>query len=207
MLWDDFISPETGLEIEFEQVPFSHPLYIMYSSGTTGKPKCMVQSVGGILLHQLKEHVLHTDMKREDILFYYTTCGWMMWNWLVCSLAVGSTIVLYDGSPFHPDPEGLWEMAAREKLTVFGTSARYITSLEQAEARPGTNHDLGSLRAVLSTGSPLPVEGFEYTYREVKKDLQLASIFRRHGYQRLFRPGQSHRPGVRRRTPVPGPVA
>lgn len=174
--YNDFISKEDNLELEFEQVPFSHPLYIMYSSGTTGKPKCMVQSVGGILLHQLKEHILHTDMKREDTMFYFTTCGWMMWNWLVCALGVGSTILLFDGSPFYPDAEGLWRLSDAEKVTVFGTSARYITSLEQADAKPGTNQDLGFLRAVLSTGSPLPVEGFEYVYREIKKDLQLASI-------------------------------
>ena len=174
--YQDFISPEEGLNATFEQVPFGHPLYIMYSSGTTGKPKCMVQSHGGILLHQLKEHILHTDVTREDRIFYFTTCGWMMWNWLVCALGVGATVVLYDGSPFYPNPEALWKMAEEEKLTVFGTSARYITALEQAQARPGTNQDLSALRAVLSTGSPLPVDGFEYVYREIKKDLQLASI-------------------------------
>ena len=176
VLWQDFISKDQGLEIDFVQLPFSHPLYVMYSSGTTGKPKCMVQSVGGILINQLKELILHVDLKREDTIFYFTTCGWMMWNWLVCSLGVGATIMLYDGSPFHPGPEVLWNMVQDEKITVFGTSARYITALEQANVQPGRDFDLSSLRAVLSTGSPLPVEGFEYAYREIKQDMQLASI-------------------------------
>jgi len=174
--WNDFIAPEKGLEIDFVQVPFEHPLYIMYSSGTTGKPKCMVQSQGGILLHQLKEQVLHTNLKREDTEFYFTTCGWMMWNWLVSSLGVGATVVLYDGSPFYPDAEALWRMAADLKITVFGTSARYIASLEEAGAKPGTNCDLSALRCLCSTGSPLPIEGFKYVYREIKEDMQLASI-------------------------------
>lgn len=176
VLWSDFISDRADPAMAFEQLPFAHPLYIMYSSGTTGKPKCMVQSAGGILLNQLKELVLHVDMRREDRLFYFTTCGWMMWNWLVCGLGVGATIVLFDGSPFYPDPEVLWQLAEDEKISVFGTSARYITALEQAGAKPGSRFDLIALRAVLSTGSPLPVEGFEYVYREIKSDLQLASI-------------------------------
>ncbi len=176
VLYNDFKSPESGLAIEFEQLPFDHPLYIMYSSGTTGLPKCMVQSAGGILVHHLKELMLHTDLKREDTIFYFTTCGWMMWNWLVSSLAVGATIVLYDGNPFHPDPGALWEMAQDEKITIFGTSAGYIAALQNAGAKPGKTFDLSPLKAVLSTGSPLSIEGFEYIYREVKADLQLASI-------------------------------
>jgi acetoacetyl-CoA synthetase len=174
--YDDFLSPETNLDIEFEQLPFEHPLYIMYSSGTTGLPKCMVQSAGGILVHHLKELILHTDLKRDDTIFYYTTCGWMMWNWLMSSLAVGATMVLFDGSPFYPDPGALWQMAQDEKITVFGTSAGYICALEKSGARPGEVFDLSSLRAVLSTGSPLLPEGFEYIYDAVKKDLQLSSI-------------------------------
>jgi acetoacetyl-CoA synthetase len=172
----DFKSAQADLKIEFEQLPFDHPLYIMYSSGTTGLPKCMVQSAGGILIHHLKELMLHTDLKREDTIFYFTTCGWMMWNWLTSSLAVGATLVLYDGNPFHPHPGVLWEMAQDEKLTVFGTSAGYIAALMNAGVKPGKTYNLNPLRAVLSTGSPLSIEGFEFIYEEVKADLQLASI-------------------------------
>jgi len=172
----DFRSAESKLEIEFAQLPFEHPLYIMYSSGTTGLPKCMVQSAGGILVHHLKELMLHTDLKREDTIFYFTTCGWMMWNWLTSSLAVGASLVLYDGNPFHPRPDALWEMTRDEKITVFGTSAGYIAALQNAGVKPGKTYDLTPLRAVLSTGSPLSIEGFEFIYAEVKKDIQLASI-------------------------------
>ncbi|MBW2594093.1 MAG: acetoacetate--CoA ligase, partial [Deltaproteobacteria bacterium] len=177
VLYSDFKSnAATDLEIKFEQLPFEHPLYIMYSSGTTGLPKCMVQSAGGILLHQMKELVLHTDLKREDVIFYFTTCGWMMWNWLTCSLAVGSTLVLFDGNPFYPHPGALWEMAEKEKITIFGTSAGYIAALQNAGVKPGKTYDLTSLKALLSTGSPLSIEGFEFIYQEIKEDLQLASI-------------------------------
>jgi acetoacetyl-CoA synthetase len=174
--YQDFRSSESGLEVEFEQLPFDHPLYVMYSSGTTGLPKCMVQSAGGILVHHLKELMLHSDLKREDTIFYFTTCGWMMWNWLTSSLAVGATLVLFDGNPFHPHPAALWEMARDEKITVFGTSAGYIAALQNAEVQPGKTYDLTPLRAVLSTGSPLSIEGFKFIYQEVKNDLQLASI-------------------------------
>ena len=172
----DFLTPEPDPEINFEQLPFDHPLYIMYSSGTTGLPKCMVQSAGGILIHHIKELMLHTDLKREDTIFYFTTCGWMMWNWLTSSLSVGATLVLYDGNPFYPHPDVLWKMAQDEKITVFGTSAGYIAALQNTEIKPDDLYDLTSLRSVLSTGSPLSVEGFEFIYREVKADLQLASI-------------------------------
>ena len=176
ILYEDFISKQRGLEIEFEQVPFGHPLYIMYSSGTTGLPKCMVQSVGGVLVHHLKELKLHTDLKREDTIFYFTTCGWMMWNWLVSSLALGASVVLYDGSPFYPDPGALWKLAQDEQITIFGTSARYIAAIEKEGVKPGRDYNLSRLRTILSTGSPLAVESFHYVYREVKKDVQLASI-------------------------------
>ncbi len=176
ILYEDFISKQRGLEIEFEQVPFEHPLYIMYSSGTTGLPKCMVQSVGGVLIHHLKELKLHTDLKREDTIFYFTTCGWMMWNWLVSSLALGASVVLYDGSPFYPDSGALWKLAQDEQITIFGTSARYIAAIEKEGVKPGRDYNLRRLRTILSTGSPLAVESFYYVYRDIKKDVQLASI-------------------------------
>jgi len=172
----DFKSAQANLEIDFAQLPFDHPLYIMYSSGTTGLPKCMVQSAGGILVHQMKELILHTDLRREDVIFYFTTCGWMMWNWLTSALSVGATVVLFDGNPFHPHPGALWEMAEQEKITVFGTSAGYLTALQNFGITPGKTYDLSPLRAVLSTGSPLSEEGFDFVYSEIKKDLQLASI-------------------------------
>jgi acetoacetyl-CoA synthetase len=172
----DFISEEEDLTLAFEQLPFDHPLYIMYSSGTTGLPKCMVQGTGGILINHLKELILHSDLKREDRIFYFTTCGWMMWNWLASSLAVGATLVLFDGQPFYPDPGALWKLAQDVEMTVFGTSAAYISAVKNAGVKPGETFDLTHLRAVLSTGSPLSVECFEYVYRDIKKDLQLASI-------------------------------
>jgi len=174
--YKDFKSPDANLEIEFEQLPSDHPLYIMFTSGTTGLPKCMVQSAGGILVHHLKELMLHTDVKREDKIFYFTTCGWMMWNWLVSSLGVGATLILFDGNPFHPDPGALWKLAQDEKMTIFGTSAGYISAVMGAGVKPGRDYDLSSLKALTSTGSPLSVEGFEFIYKGVKEDIQLASI-------------------------------
>ena len=155
--------------------PFDHPLYIMYSSGTTGLPKCMIHGAGGTLLQHLKELVLHTDLTRDDRIFYFTTCGWMMWNWLVSSLAVGATVVLFDGAPLSP-PTVLWDMMAQEGVTVFGTSAKYLAMAEKEGLRPGRSHDVSTLRAILSTGSPLAPSSFDYAYREIKSDLHLASI-------------------------------
>jgi len=174
--YKDFRAPESGLSIHFEQLPFDHPLYIMFTSGTTGLPKCMVQSAGGILIHHLKELVLHTNLTREDTIFYFTTCGWMMWNWLVSSLAVGAKLLLFDGNPFHPDPGVLWRTAQDEGITVFGTSAGYISALMNEGVRPGKEYGLSSLKSILSTGSPLSEDGFEFIYREIKADLQLSSI-------------------------------
>ena len=174
--WEAFLAPYSPGEISFAQVPAEHPLYVMYSSGTTGKPKCMVQSHVGILTNQLKEHILHCDLRRDDVLFYFTTCGWMMWNWLVCGLGVGATLVLYDGSPFHPGPDVLWKLAEKLGITIFGTSARYIAALDEAGYKPGSDCNLEKLRMICSTGSPLAVSSFEYAYREIKADMQLASI-------------------------------
>ncbi len=170
----DFLAEEAG-EIEFEYLPFDHPVYIMYSSGTTGLPKCMVQGPG-VLLNHKKELILHTDLKREDTIFYFTTCGWMMWNWLTSALSVGATLLLYDGSPFYPKPGILWEIAEREGISIFGTSAKYLAALEKEGVKPGKEYKLDRLKAVLSTGSPLSIESFEYVYRDIKEDLQLSSI-------------------------------
>ncbi len=172
--WDEFAQPAG--EPEFEPVDFDHPLFIMYSSGTTGVPKCIVHGHGGTLLQHLKEHVLHTDISADDRLFYFTTCGWMMWNWLVSGLASGATLVLYDGSPFFDGGHVLWKMAGRERVTVFGTSAKYLSALEKAGVRPRDDYELPALRAVLSTGSPLAPESFDFVYDAIGSDLQLASI-------------------------------
>ena len=174
--FDEFKAAGSDLDIEFVQLPADHPLYIMYSSGTTGLPKCMVQGAAGVLINHLKELMLHTDVKREDVLFYYTTCGWMMWNWLTSALAVGATLVLYDGNPFYPDEGALWQMAQEEKISVFGTSAGYITALRSTGLIPKDKFDLAALRTLLSTGSPLSEEGFAFVYDAVKPDIQLASI-------------------------------
>ncbi|MBW1645512.1 MAG: acetoacetate--CoA ligase, partial [Deltaproteobacteria bacterium] len=177
VLFADFLAPEEDdPQIEFAQLPFDHPLYIMYSSGTTGVPKCIVHGAGGTLIQHLKEHILHVDLKRDDHLFYFTTCGWMMWNWLVSGLAVGATLILYDGSPFYPDGGTTFKLAEDEGITVFGTSAKFLAAVQQAGLKPGKEYDLSRIKTICSTGSPLSAESFAFVYREVKEDVDLASI-------------------------------
>ncbi len=173
--WAEYHHQAAGPAPNFHRVPFNHPLFIMFSSGTTGLPKCMVHSVGGTLLQHLKEHQLHCDVKPGDRFFYFTTCGWMMWNWLVSGLASGATVMLYDGHPLEPRTV-LWDYARDERFTILGTSARWIAGCEKVHLQPARSHDLSALRVILSTGSPLAPESFDYVYRDVKADVQLSSI-------------------------------
>jgi acetoacetyl-CoA synthetase len=171
-----FLAAHAPGPLQFERLPFSHPLYILYSSGTTGVPKCIVHSAGGALLQHLKEHRLHSSLQPGERLFYFTTCGWMMWNWLASGLASGATLLLYDGAPFHPGPQALFDYAAEEAMTIFGTSAKYIDALRKSGLRPRDSHDLSALRMMASTGSPLAPENFDFVYDAIKPDLHLASI-------------------------------
>ncbi|MBI5706680.1 MAG: acetoacetate--CoA ligase [Armatimonadetes bacterium] len=175
-IWSKVLSTFTPRPIRFAQLPFNHPLYILYSSGTTGVPKCIVHGAGGSLLQHLKEHQLHCDIRKGDRVFYFTTCGWMMWNWLTSALASEAVLILYDGSPFFPDGNVLFSLADAESMTLFGTSAKYIASVEKAGLKPMETHDLSSVRTMTSTGSPLAPESFEYVYRAIKRDIHLASI-------------------------------
>lgn len=174
--WEDFISPDEDPPLEFEQLPFDHPIYVMFSSGTTGKPKCMVQSAGGVLINHLKELILSTDCKRSDVLNYITAPSWMMWNWLISGLAVGCTIFIYDGNPLYPNPLRFFELIEKHKVTIFGTSAAYIHYLMGLGVKPAEKYDLSKLREISQTASTLSPEGFEYVYREIKKDLYFNSI-------------------------------
>ncbi len=174
--WDDFLGGPPEATLTFEQLPFDQPLYIMFSSGTTGKPKCLVQGAGGILLNHLKELLLNTDLRREDRIFYITSCSWMMWNWVLTSLAVGATVVLYDGHPSYPDAGAMWQLIDEAGITIFGCSASYIHFLQKEGYSPRAHFSLSTLREISQTGSPLSAEGFEYVYREVKSDLHFNSI-------------------------------
>tara|TARA_R110002110_G_scaffold86743_2_gene226293 strand:+ start:680 stop:2674 length:1995 start_codon:yes stop_codon:yes gene_type:complete len=174
--WTELLDHAPDTPLTFARLPFAHPLYIMYSSGTTGIPKCIVHSAGGTLLQHLKEHKLHCNIKPGETLFYFTTCGWMMWNWLVSGLAAGATLALYDGSPFAPDERVLFDYIDAAKIDVFGTSAKFIDAVKKSGLRPRETHDLSSLRMILSTGSPLVPESFDFVYRDVKKDVALCSI-------------------------------
>lgn len=173
---DDFTGPFEGSDIHFENLPFNHPLFIMFSSGTTGVPKCIVHSQGGTLLQHLKEHQLHCDIKPGDRVFYFTTCGWMMWNWQITALASGAALMLYDGNPFYPNGNVLWDYTSAHGCTLFGTAAKYIDALKKEEIHPAQTHDLTSLKTITSTGSPLIHESFDFVYGHVKSDVHLASI-------------------------------
>ena len=172
----DFISGYDAGEIKFEQLPFNHPLYIMFSSGTTGVPKCIIHGAGGTLIQHMKEHLLHVDIKPSDRLFYFTTCGWMMWNWLVSGLASGATLMLYDGAPFYPNGNALFDYIDQEDIAVFGTSAKFIDGVNKAGLEPISTHSLKTLQTILSTGSPLVPESFDFVYEKIKKDVCLSSI-------------------------------
>ncbi len=174
--WREAVQRGAGAPLRFARLPFDHPLYVMYSSGTTGLPKCMVHGAGGTLLQHLKELVLHTNLTRDDRIFYFTTCGWMMWNWLVSSLAVGSTVVLYDGAPLLRGRPVLWDLVAHERVSVFGTSAKWLALSEKDGSTPRETHDLSAMRAILSTGSPLAEHSYDYVYDRVKHDVRLSSI-------------------------------
>jgi len=175
ILFSDFID-ESQLEIPFQQLDFNDPLYIMYSSGTTGKPKCIVHGVGGTLLQHLKELVLHSDLKKEDRIFYFTTCGWMMWNWLVSSFAIGATVVLYDGSPTYPNSSTLFDLIDDAQISIFGTSAKFLAAIQKSGIAPKHSHKLSTLKSILSTGSPLLAEQYDYVYQAIKNDVLLSSI-------------------------------
>ena len=176
VMWDDFIAPHPAAPLQYSRLPFDHPLYILYSSGTTGEPKCIVHGAGGTLLQHLKEHMLHGDVKPGDRLFYFTTCGWMMWNWLVGGRAAGATLLLYDGSPFLHGGKALWDFAEEEQITHFGTSAKYIDAVKKYCVVPCKDYALTELRTMFSTGSPLAPESFDYVYQCIKEDLCLSSI-------------------------------